>query len=68
MARPGSKEPDPDMALAINEACLQKGLLMFAPVGMGGGCIKIAPPLTTPREALVEGLDVLDEACAQVLG
>lgn len=68
MVKPGGKEPDPDTALAINEACLQKGLLMFAPVGMGGGCIKIAPPLTTPREALVEGLDVLDEACAQVLG
>lgn len=68
MVKTGSKDPDPDMALAINESCLQKGLLMFAPVGMGGGCIKIAPPLTTPREALVEGLDVLDEACAQVLG
>lgn len=68
MVKPGTKDPDADTALALNEACLQKGLLMFAPVGLGGGCIKIAPPLTTPRDALVEGLDVLDEACAQVLG
>jgi len=68
MVKPGTKDPDPDTALAINEACMQKGLLMFAPVGMGGGCIKIAPPLITPREALEEGLDVLDEACAQILG
>lgn len=68
MVVPGSKDPDADTALAINEKCFQKGLLMFAPVGLGGGCIKIAPPLTIPEDALREGIAVLEEACDEVLG
>jgi 4-aminobutyrate aminotransferase-like enzyme len=40
---------------------------MFAPVGIGGECIKISPPLTTPKPALDEGLEVLAEVCAEVL-
>jgi len=66
--KPGSKEPDPDTALAINVACLQKGLLMFAPVGIGGECIKIAPPLTIPEDALRESIQAFEEAVDQVLG
>ncbi len=67
IVRPYSKIPDPDMALAINEKCFQKGLLMFAPVGVGGACVKIAPPLSIPADALIEGLEVLAEACDEVL-
>jgi 4-aminobutyrate aminotransferase-like enzyme len=63
----GTKEPDPDMALKINEKCFQKGLLMFAPVGIAGECIKIAPPLCITEEALIEGLTVLEEACDDIL-
>ncbi len=44
--KPGTRTPNPDLAVAVNTACLQKGLLMFAPVGVGGECLKIAPPLT----------------------
>ncbi|MCK5801766.1 MAG: aspartate aminotransferase family protein [Lentisphaeria bacterium] len=68
MIVPGTKDPDADTAMAINEKCFEKGLLMFAPVGLGGGCIKIAPPLITPIDALEEGIAVLEEACAEVLG
>ncbi len=68
MVKPGGKEPDAETALAINERCMEKGLLMFAPVGLGGGCIKIAPPLITPKEAIEEGLAVLNEAFAEILG
>ena len=67
MVEPGTKDPDSDTAQAINEKCFQRGLLMFAPVGLGGGCVKIAPPLTTPEDALAEGIAVLEEACAEVL-
>ncbi len=67
MVKPGTTEPDPEAALRINESCFRKGLLMFAPVGLAGDCVKIAPPLVTPRDALVEALGVLDEACAEVL-
>ena len=68
MVRPGSKDPDSAAALAVNEACFWCGLLMFAPVGVGGGCIKIAPPLNTPEDALEEGVAVLKQAMAAVLG
>jgi 4-aminobutyrate aminotransferase-like enzyme len=66
--RKGTKEPDSDTALKINERCFQKGLLMFAPVGVAGECIKIAPPLVINEEALEEGISVLEEACDEVLG
>jgi len=35
---------------------------MFAPVGIGGECIKIAPPLTIAEDALREAIGVLEEA------
>ena len=62
MAKPGSKTPDPDLATKVNEKCFQKGLLMFAPVGVAGECVKIAPPLCITEEALREGIEVLAEA------
>jgi 4-aminobutyrate aminotransferase-like enzyme len=64
----GTKEPDADTALRINEKCFHKGLLMFAPVGIGGECIKISPPLVINEEALREGIVVLEEACGEVVG
>ena len=64
----GTKEPDPDTAVQINLKCLQAGLLMFAPVGIGGECLKIAPPLTITEDALRESLQVFEAACDAVLG
>lgn len=66
--KPGTKTPDPALALEINIKCLQKGLLMFAPVGIGGECIKIAPPLSITEDALKESLEVFEAACDEVLG
>jgi 4-aminobutyrate aminotransferase-like enzyme len=68
VVRPGTKEPDADTAQRINESCFRKGLLMFAPVGIAGECLKIAPPLTVAEDALREGIAVFEEACAEVLG
>ncbi|OLE86940.1 MAG: aspartate aminotransferase family protein [Acidobacteria bacterium 13_1_20CM_2_60_10] len=68
IVKPGTRIPDPDMALRINVACLQKGLLMFAPVGRSGECNKIAPPLTIPEDALRESIQVLEEAVDEVVG
>ena len=60
-------EPDGDAAFSIVERCIEKGLLMFAPVGVGGATVKIAPPLITPREATLDGLTAFEEAVSQVL-
>ncbi|NUP98215.1 MAG: aspartate aminotransferase family protein [Armatimonadetes bacterium] len=64
---PGTKEPDHDTAHAIITSCIRKGLMLFAPVGVGGGCVKICPPLCIDREALEEGLAVLAEAADEVM-
>ncbi|MBI3852109.1 MAG: aspartate aminotransferase family protein [Verrucomicrobia bacterium] len=60
--KPGTKEPDHDLAHNIIERCFHKGLLFFSPVGAWGQTVKISPPLTIPRDALEEGLAVLSEA------
>ena len=64
----GTKDPDADLAQKINEAAFHKGLLMFAPVGLGGGCLKVAPPLCTTKEALLEGIQAFEEAVDDILG
>jgi len=67
LVKPGTREPDATAALAVNTACFCKGLLMFAPVGASGECIKIAPALDMPRDVLEEGISTLGEAMEEVL-
>ncbi len=63
--KPGTREKDPDLAWEAVRGCVERGLLMFAPVG--GSTVKIAPPLTTTKEQVLEGITVLDEALAEAL-
>ncbi|OHB56610.1 MAG: 4-aminobutyrate aminotransferase, partial [Planctomycetes bacterium GWF2_50_10] len=59
IVKPGTKEPNYDLAWEIINGCFRRGLLMFSPVGVGGGCVKIAPPLCIDEQALIEGLSVI---------
>jgi len=68
VVKKGTKEPDGQTALQINERCFQKGLLMFAPAGVAGECVKIAPPLVINEGALREGISVIEKACDEILG
>ncbi|MDD5707209.1 MAG: aspartate aminotransferase family protein, partial [Kiritimatiellae bacterium] len=68
VVKPGTREPDAATATRINVECFHRGLLMFAPVGVGGECLKIIPPLMIPEEMLAESLQVFEEACDAVLG
>jgi 4-aminobutyrate aminotransferase / (S)-3-amino-2-methylpropionate transaminase / 5-aminovalerate transaminase len=65
--KPGGKEPDGDLAFDVVRTCLEKGVLMFSPVGFGSATVKIAPPLTITSEAIDESCDVLEEAFAECL-
>lgn len=67
IVKPDRKEPNHDLAHSIIERCYQKGLLLFAPVGAWGQTVKIAPPLTIPRDALEEGIAVLGEATREAV-
>ena len=68
MVKPGTKEPDYETAWEVIHRCFRKGLMMFAPVGVGGGCVKIAPPLCITKDALIEGCDVIESAIKETLG
>jgi 4-aminobutyrate aminotransferase-like enzyme len=59
---PGTKEPAGDLAWRVVERSLEKGVLMFSPVGYGGGTVKISPPLVITKEALEESLTAFEEA------
>jgi 4-aminobutyrate aminotransferase-like enzyme len=61
----GTKEPDGDLAWDVVERCMERGVLMFSPVGFGGATLKIAPPLVISEAAMQESLDVLEEVLAE---
>jgi 4-aminobutyrate aminotransferase/diaminobutyrate-pyruvate transaminase/4-aminobutyrate aminotransferase/(S)-3-amino-2-methylpropionate transaminase len=65
--KPGTKEPDAALAGRIVEKCIEKGVLMFSPVGFGGATVKICPPLVINEEAMRESLGVFNEAFAEAV-
>ncbi len=65
--KPGTEEPDGDLAFRVVDLCYKKGLLMFAPVGFGGATVKIAPPLVINATQVDESLAVLAEAFAEAI-
>ncbi len=67
ITQPGSRVPDGERASSIQRRCFEAGLLLFAPVGLGGANVKICPPLTISMEAVEEGLSVLREVLAMDL-
>jgi 4-aminobutyrate aminotransferase-like enzyme len=69
MVKPGgAMEPDSEAAFDTVERCMERGLLMFAPVGFGSATVKISPPLVTPTEAILEGLAVFQETIEDIAG
>jgi 4-aminobutyrate aminotransferase-like enzyme len=67
VVRPGTTEPDEELAFDVVLDCVEHGLLFFAPVGRGGGTVKISPPLCISEAELTEGLEVIDAAFAKAL-
>jgi 4-aminobutyrate aminotransferase/diaminobutyrate-pyruvate transaminase/4-aminobutyrate aminotransferase/(S)-3-amino-2-methylpropionate transaminase len=59
---PGTQSPDGGLAWAVVERCVEKGVLMFNPVGLGGGTVKISPPLVINEAAILESVSALEEA------
>ena len=68
MVKPSGTDPDPELAARIVRLSIEKGLLMFAPVGYGGASVKISPPLVITEEPLRESIGVLAEVMAEILG
>lgn len=60
-------EPNGDLAFDVIQRSIEKGVLLFPPVGFGGATIKICPPLVITEEALRESLDAFDEAFSEAV-
>ncbi|MGI8988502.1 MAG: aspartate aminotransferase family protein [Bryobacteraceae bacterium] len=65
---PGTKEPDGELAWEVVRRSIEKGVLLFSPVGYGGGTVKICPPLVITEAAMMESLSALEEAFSEAPG
>ena len=63
---PATKDPAPELAAAVIDEALQRGLLLLK-AGVYGNCIRVLCPLTISDGELDEGLHVWEEALAAVL-
>ncbi len=64
---PATKEPAADLAAAVIEAALARGLILLK-AGPAGNCIRVLCPLTIEDAVLDEALGAWDQALASVLG
>ena len=67
LADPQTGAPHGALAFDIVKRSIEKGLLMFSPVGPGGGTVKICPPLMITREALDDSLAAFREAVTEAI-
>ena len=64
---PATRQPDADLAWEIVRRSVEKGVLLFSPVGYNGSTVKIAPPLCISEAALLDSLTGFEEAVAEAM-
>lgn len=64
LKRPCDGKPDVELADAIANAAVRRGVLMFV---TRRGYLKIVPPLCIEAEALIEAIEVIREAMAEMI-
>jgi 4-aminobutyrate aminotransferase/(S)-3-amino-2-methylpropionate transaminase len=64
---PVSKEPDPESVKGIARECFQHGLIIL-PAGIFDNVIRLLMPLVVTDAQLAQGMDILESACAKILG
>ena len=67
IVEPGSTAPDPATTQAVARTCHQAGVVVMT-CGTFGNVLRFLPPLVIPEDLLTEGLDLIDDAFAQVAG
>ena len=63
---PVSKDPAPELARAVIDAALERGLILLK-AGLHGNCIRVLCPLTIEEPVLDEALDVWEDALGATL-
>ena len=66
LVRPGTTDPDPDLARAASAAAHAEGVIVLT-CGTYGNVLRLLPPLAIDDTLLGEGLDVLEAAFASTL-
>jgi 4-aminobutyrate aminotransferase/(S)-3-amino-2-methylpropionate transaminase len=66
LVEPGTKTPDPATTLAVAKACYAAGVVVLT-CGTYGNVLRFLPPLVITDHLLEEGLDVLEQAFADVI-
>jgi 4-aminobutyrate aminotransferase/(S)-3-amino-2-methylpropionate transaminase len=61
-----TKEPAPELAEALVEAALQRGLILLK-AGVHGNCIRVLCPLTIEEDVLEEALQAWETALGDAL-
>ena len=64
LLNPKTGRLDPPLASRVTSLCMERGLLMMQ---TGRGTLKIAPPLSIPRAAFLEGAGVIADALEECL-
>ncbi len=65
VVKPGGTEPYDALAFDVVGRAVEKGLLMFAPVGKA--VVKIAPPLSITEDAVRDGIQAIEEAFGEAV-
>jgi 4-aminobutyrate aminotransferase / (S)-3-amino-2-methylpropionate transaminase / 5-aminovalerate transaminase len=65
IVKPGSKEPDAALTGAVAKRCHEQGVVILT-CGTYGNIIRLLPPLVISDELLLEGLQVLADAFAEI--
>ncbi|HET7514779.1 MAG TPA: aminotransferase class III-fold pyridoxal phosphate-dependent enzyme, partial [Gaiella sp.] len=63
---PATKTPAPELALAVIDEALRRGLILLK-AGVHGNCVRVLCPLTIEDAVLDEALEVWEESLAAVL-
>ena len=63
---PGTTQPRPEPAWQLVWEAVKRGIMLFAPVGVGGCAVKLNPPLVIEDDALTEGLGVIEEIAREM--
>ena len=61
-----TKEPDPELARAVQLAGLSKGLMLLT-AGFYGNCVRLLPPINIPLPLMETALDLLEDALEAAL-